>query len=242
MAGFNTPSLLIDESTLLDAGSFGGSLDLEQQLRIDHVLLTHAHIDHTKDLALFADLVIGHRSRPVKVHASAGAMKVLRGDFFNNRLWPDFFSLPSPDAPVLQEALITPRKDFRIGRMRVSPIPVNHPVETVGFLIRGPTGSFVYSGDTGPTEALWKSAGKLRKLKLVFVECKFPNDLQIVADAAGHLTPRTLAGEIAQLDNARIPFYVYHVKPDWYARVVEQIEALADERIHILQVGDRFQV
>jgi ribonuclease BN (tRNA processing enzyme) len=242
MAGFFTPSLLIDKRVLLDAGSFGATLGLEQQLKIDHVLVSHAHCDHVKDLACFADLVIGRRSKPVMIHASPGAMEVIRGDFFNNRMWPDFFSLPSPDHPVLEDIVFQPDKPFRVSNMTIRAVPVSHPVESMAFLIRGPNGSFVYTGDTGPTHLLWKRVNRLQNLKLVMIETKFPNDMQMVADAAGHLTPKTLIKELDKIRDQDVPVSLYHLKPDRINDLICEIEALKDSRISIMNIGDKFVV
>lgn len=242
MAGFLAPSLLVDGTVIIDAGSFSSVLSLQQQLRIDHVLVSHAHLDHTKDLALFADLIIGRRKRPVKVHASPGAMEVLRHDFFNNRMWPDFFNLPNPDHPVLAPQVFTPRKRFAVGRIQVRAIPVCHPVESMAFILRGPTGSFVYTGDTGPTEELWKAVNRLRNLKLLLVETKFPNDLQVVADAAGHLTPRTLGTELEKLRVNHVPISLYHLKPDRIQDIEREVAALGNRHIRLMKIGDSYRV
>jgi ribonuclease BN (tRNA processing enzyme) len=242
MAGYLAPSLLIDKNVMLDAGSFSSVLTFEQQLRIDHVLVSHAHCDHVKDLALFADLIIGHRRKPVKVHASPGAMEVIRGDFFNNRFWPDFFMLPNPDRPVLRQAVFEPERSFQAGRLSVRAIPVSHPVESMAFIARGPTGTFVYTGDTGPTQKLWRAVNRVRNLKLLMIETKFPNDLLVVADAAGHLTPRTLQRELKKIDAAGVPILLYHLKPDRMADLEKEISALGDSRIRIMKIGDRFKV
>ncbi len=242
MAGYLPPSMLIDEKIMLDAGSFSSVLTFERQLEIDHVLISHAHCDHVKDLALFADLIIGHRRKSVKIHASPGAMKTIRGDFFNNRFWPDFFMLPNPDNPVLKQAVFKPERSFRVGRLAVRAIPVSHPVESMAFIVRGPTGTFVYTGDTGPTQKLWRAVNRVRNLKLLMIETKFPNDLQVVADAAGHLTPRTLAEELKKIDAADVPIELYHLKPDRMSDLETEISALGDPRIRIMKIGDRFKV
>lgn len=241
-AGFFAPSLLVGQHVLIDAGSFGAALTVAEQRRIDHVVLSHAHHDHVKDLAEFADLVIADRKRPVQVHASRETLRVLREHLFNNRLWPDFFSLPSPENAVLAAAPFEPRKPFTVSGLQVRAIPVNHPVETMGFIVRTPDGSFVYSGDTGPTEELWRVANRLRRLKLLLIETKFPNELQLVADAAGHLTPRTLAAELRKIRAPGVPVVLYHLKPDRRRMVKRQIRALGDERLRIMHAGDRYRL
>jgi ribonuclease BN (tRNA processing enzyme) len=241
-AGYFTPSLLIDRTILLEAGAFASSLSLGRQLAIDHVLLSHAHHDHLRDLPGLADLVIGHRRRPVRVHACPGAMQVLREHLFNNQLWPDFFSLPSPDEPVFSAHVFPLRRSFRVGHLTVRAIPVNHPGQAVGFLVKGRTGSLLYSGDTGPTDEIWRAARRTRALRLVIVETKFPNDLQFVADAAGHLTPRTLAAELGKLGPRRPPVLLYHAKPDRRAEVRREVADAKLGRVGFLEIGARFRI
>lgn len=236
------PSLLIDGSVMLDAGSFGARLSLQRQLGIEHVLLSHSHSDHVKDLPCFADLVIGKRRRPVAIHATRKTLQVLRGNLFNNRLWPDFFLLPSPEQPVLREAPFISGRWFRLGHLRVKAVPVIHPVESMAFVVRGDSGSFVYSGDTGPNDSLWRVVNRLRDLRLLLVEVKFPNSLQVVADAAGHLTPRTLAQQLAKLNGVNVPILLYHLKPEYVAEIGRQVRALADSRLRLLRQGERLRV
>ena len=43
-------SYLLGDSVLIDAGTGLATLSLEEMLRIDHVVLTHAHLDHCSAL------------------------------------------------------------------------------------------------------------------------------------------------------------------------------------------------
>jgi ribonuclease BN (tRNA processing enzyme) len=95
-----TTCFLLDETVALDAGELTSSLSLEALLKVDHVVLSHSHFDHVKDVPLMADLLVGRRRRPVKVHASTEFAQTLRDSVFNGRLWPDFTRIPNPESPV----------------------------------------------------------------------------------------------------------------------------------------------
>ena len=97
-----TTSFLIDDSILIDAGTGVGDLTLEQMRRIDHVFLTHSHLDHIATLPLMLDAVSSLRNTPVQVHALPATLDALRQHVFNNTIWPDFTRLPTPEAPFLQ--------------------------------------------------------------------------------------------------------------------------------------------
>lgn len=50
-----TTSFLLDDRILIDAGTGVGDLTLEEMLRIEHVFLTHSHLDHIAALPLMID-------------------------------------------------------------------------------------------------------------------------------------------------------------------------------------------
>src|SRR5207342_2805390 len=56
-----TTSFLLDDDVLIDAGTGVGDLPLEALARIDHILLTHSHLDHVLGVPLLADSVLRRR-------------------------------------------------------------------------------------------------------------------------------------------------------------------------------------
>lgn len=109
-----TTSFLIDDRVTIDAGAVCRSLTLDEQARIDHMLISHSHMDHVKDLALLADQVIGRRKNPVVLHCGPETAETLRSSYFNNYLWPDFTCIPSPAAPVMRIDVRGPLEPFFI--------------------------------------------------------------------------------------------------------------------------------
>src|SRR5213595_252276 len=105
-AGCRTTSFLLDDSVLIDAGTGVGDLPLEQLARIDHILVSHSHLDHVLSIGLLADSVLRLRAAqgrgPIVVHALPQTLMALRDHIFNGVIWPDFTRLPSPEAPALQ--------------------------------------------------------------------------------------------------------------------------------------------
>ncbi|MCX5732099.1 MAG: 3',5'-cyclic-nucleotide phosphodiesterase, partial [Deltaproteobacteria bacterium] len=144
---------LVDGRLAIDAGALTSRLDLAALDRIDHVLVSHAHLDHVKDVPLLADLMVGRRRRPVAVHASPGATSTLRRSLFNGRLWPDFTRIPSASRPVVRLQTFRFGSPFRLGSHSVLAVKVRHTVESAGFLVSRGSSSFAMSGDTGPTTA-----------------------------------------------------------------------------------------
>ena len=97
-----TTCFLVDGKLAIDAGALTASLPLEDLLRVDDIVLTHSHFDHVKDVPLLADLLVGRRDTPVRVHASTACARTLRESVFNDELWPDFTRIPDRQAPVIE--------------------------------------------------------------------------------------------------------------------------------------------
>jgi len=50
-----TSAFVLDERLAIDAGSLTSGLDLSAQFRLNACLVSHAHLDHIRDLATIAD-------------------------------------------------------------------------------------------------------------------------------------------------------------------------------------------
>lgn len=235
-----TTCFLVDAKLAVDAGALTGSLTLPQLTRVDDIVLTHSHFDHVKDVPLVADLLIGRRKHPLRVHASTECAETLRDSVFNGRLWPDFTRLPTRKNPVIELRSFTPGKRFRAGRYSIDPVAVHHPVESVGFVLSDGKASIGVSGDTGPTTAFWRRINAEARLRALLVEMSFPNALQRLADVSGHLTPNTLARELRKVNRNGYPVYLYHLKPAYEAELRRDLKRLALDNVRILAMGDEF--
>ena len=60
-AGSRTTSFLLDDDVLIDAGTGVGDLTLDEMARVDHILVSHSHLDHVLAIGLLADSVIRRR-------------------------------------------------------------------------------------------------------------------------------------------------------------------------------------
>ncbi|HEV8309698.1 MAG TPA: 3',5'-cyclic-nucleotide phosphodiesterase [Methylomirabilota bacterium] len=227
------PTFLVNGRVLLEAGAVTAALPLEKQADLQHVLISHAHLDHIVGLAFLVDNIqSAARSRSVTTASLAPIIKDLRTYCFNNRLWPDFTALPSAEAPVLRLETLVEGEPTEFGDLSVIPVPVNHAVPATGFVVSDGTSGFVFSGDTGPTKQLWRVARHVPAVRAVVVETAFPNRLESLARASGHLTPKLLEHEIEKMPDG--PIWIYHIKPAYYEETADQLSHL-DGRVEILQ-------
>jgi len=150
-----TTSLLVDDDVLIDAGTGVADLPLAELAKIDHVFLTHSHLDHIASLPLLIDSVSDLRDTPLIVHAAAATLRVLAKHIFNWAIWPDFRVIPSREQAVMQYRAIRLGQSVRLGLRTITALPAEHTVPAVGYQLDSGAGSLVFTGDTTVNDALW---------------------------------------------------------------------------------------
>jgi hypothetical protein len=75
-----------------------------------------------------------------------------------------------PEAPFPKLAVLQPGRTVELEWLRITPIPANHGVPTVGFVVEDEAAAVVLPSDTGPTEKIWRFANRLPNLKAAFLE------------------------------------------------------------------------
>jgi ribonuclease BN (tRNA processing enzyme) len=239
--GQRPTSFLVNDRILIDAGTVGGALTLPEQSQIEHALITHSHLDHVAGLAFLAEtLAFAETRSPLTVASLEPVVNALRVGVFNNMAWPDFAQIPA-EAPVMKYRMLVEEAEQRVGDTWVTPVAVNHAVPTSGFIVHDGSTGFLFSGDTGPTDALWKAARGLRGLRAAFVECAFPNRMADLAAVAGHLTPELLRREIDKLP-ADLPVWIYHVKPQFYDEIAGELARIDAARLTILEQDKTYTI
>jgi cAMP phosphodiesterase len=223
---------LINDKLAVDAGALGFYGSAQDQARVRHVLISHTHIDHIASLPIFVENAYEGRRDCVTLHGSDAVLDCLRRDIFNHRVWPDFISLSSPEAPFLKLSRLEAGKRIELEGLRITPFAVNHVVPTLGFLIEDNKSAILIASDTGPTEEIWRRADQTANLKAVFLEACFPNHLRWLADVSKHLTPLMFADEVRKMKRT-VPVYAVHIKARFRAEVVEELHALAMPNVHV---------
>lgn len=221
-----TTSMLLDHDTLIDAGTGVGELSVSELSQIDHVFVTHSHMDHVTSIPFMADTVGWMRDKPITVYATAETIDILQQHLFNWKLWPDFTQIPDARSPVLRYERVALGKTVDLGGRRITPLPANHVVPAVGYRIDSGASSLVFTGDTTTNDALWQETNRIGNLRYIIIETAFCNSEKDMAVASKHLCPSMLAEELSKL-TLPAEIYITHLKPGEIELTMQEIEACA---------------
>lgn len=242
--GGATTAFLLDQRILLDGGTGVGSLTLDEMVRVEAVLLTHAHLDHIAGAALLLASVVDQRTSALTVYAPAEVLAALKTHIFNWQIWPDFAVLPTPQQPVLQYVEVVPYEVFELGALRIEAVPLTHTVPSYAYLIECQGRAFCFCGDTGPTEALWQRINVRADVAQLFIELSYPAEQAPLAKVSGHYDIGSLAQDLGKLE-APLQLHLMHAKPSFEAQLktaVADSPALQVFALQHCQIEQRIEV
>lgn len=170
--------------------------------RLDHLLLSHFHNDHTGDLPMLL-FALKHalrpaRTRPLTLWGPHGLQERLRAmEAGLGRHVGD------PGFPLLIRE-VEPGDRLDVGGVHVAVGKTPHTPESVCYRLEAGGAALGYTGDTGPSEDV---ARFMAGVDVLLAECSLPD-----AEAMEtHLTPAALAGMAALARPARL--VATHVYP-----------------------------
>jgi len=234
-AEHNLTGYLLDDWLAVDAGTLTSKLSFAQQARIQAVFISHPHADHIRDLPHLIHNRFAQNAPALTVFASRDVMDLLTKNVFNNVIWPDFSSVvaPATGKPVVQYRALAPGKKVAFNGVTMMAVPVDHQIPAAGVIIEMGGQAIVFTGDTGPTQKIWKQTNATANVVAVVTEASFPNDQQQLADDTAHLTPQTFGDELKKI-TVDAPVYASHRKIPFERDIESQIRNLRDRRARVL--------
>jgi ribonuclease BN (tRNA processing enzyme) len=221
--------MLLDSDVLIDAGTGVGDLSIAELTLIDHIFVTHSHMDHVASIPFLADTVGWMRDKPITIYATRETLAILREHLFNWKLWPDFSEIPDPAKPMLRYQAIDIGVPVSVGDRTITALPANHVVPAVGFHVDSGKASLVFTGDTTTNDALWPHVNEIRNLRYLIIETALSDRERELAVASKHLCPSLLAEELAKLKGSP-EIFITHLKPREADLIMEEIARRVTER------------
>ena len=244
MPGSYMSGFLLDGSTLIDAGTIAQTASMAEQRKIKQAFISHAHLDHIGGLPFFAVNITSNKGTGVDIHSAQVVLDAIKDHLMNGLIWPDFTKIKnSSGSPVFTYNPMETGKWMTIGGYNIMAVPVNHTVPTTGFLIGKGSCYILYSGDTKDTDAIWAEAKKLgKKLKSVFIEMAYPDELAALAELSGHLTPKTLEMQLKKLSPLTPKIYLYHLKPEYVKQIQAQVKKIRGYKFTFVSEGKAYKI
>lgn len=241
--GKNTTCLHISDHIVIDAGNILGGLG-EKAREIDHIFLTHSHLDHIADIPYLIDTFYPFRTKPISIYGLPETIAQVKKHIFNNDIWVDFSEINLINSN--EKAIVFFSFEFGttlyVDDIILTPVPTNHTVPSCGYVI-GKQGenAVLFTADTYQCDAIWQTLNEDASIHSVVIDVSFPSAMDALAKASRHLTPALLAKELESLTRDDVSVYVNHLKPSFVETITQEIQALGVLRGEgkILQDGDR---
>lgn len=232
-------SYLLDEKTVIDAGNLIQSLG-NDFLKLENLILTHAHFDHIVDLPTAIDTFYAKQDKPLKIFATQEVIDILKENIFNNKVWPDFSKIPlfNGDFKTIEYHEIEYFKECVIGNFKIIPYPNFHTFGSSGFVIND---SMVFTSDTFLCYHTWDFLNENRNLKTLIIEVSFPSAYNRLAVLSKHLTPTLLKDELKKLKRDDVNIYINHIKYEYIDEIIDELKEIGlYEKVTILD--DDFEI
>jgi len=230
LKGARLTSLLVDGVLAIDAGGLTSALSLPEQKKIETVLLTHHHFDHTRDLVTLAANAGYYWQGQMEVYGLRYTLDIVTNCLLDGKIYTNFLEYPSKEKPTLILEAIEPYSRKTIAGYDVLAVPVKHSVPAVGYQITSSDGkSLFYTSDTtvGISDQ-WQHISP----QLLIAEVAGPNKYGDWLKKAGHLCAGFLKEELIQFRRLKgyLPrIIVIHIGNPFEQEIKEEVAQVALE-------------
>ena len=217
-------SLQISKEITLDAGNLIEGLGNDIQY-INHIFISHAHLDHILDIAFLIDDTFEIRTEPLKIYARKQTLNSIKKHLLNWEIWPDFTEINLPNSKKKAIELIEIHLDetIEVNDCIITPIQNNHTPYSNGYLIEKEDKALLFTSDTYCCDSIWEKVNNNKKISTIIIDVSFPSRLNQLAHDSKHLTPTLLKQELKKLKRDDIKIHINHIKPYYKNEVLEEI-------------------
>ena len=153
-SGTRTPSqgttcLRVSEHCVIDAGNLINTFGNEV-FTIEHIFLSHSHLDHIIDIPFLADLFVTQKSISLKIYALQSTLDDLRQFIFNQRIWPNFeeILLIGHTYKTIELIPLELEVPYTADDVILTPFKTNHTEGSCGYIIEKNGSAILFTADT----------------------------------------------------------------------------------------------
>ncbi len=220
-----TMCVQVSYDILVDGGNIITSLKKESRF-IEHIFLTHSHLDHIADIPYLFDLNFELLKRPIKIYALPQTISHLKENIFNNKIWPNFskIKLLNSDEFALKYIEIELDKTYEFKDVSLTPIEVNHTVDTCGYIIKKNDFTTLFVPDSCICENIINNINQ-KDITSLIIDCSYPQRLETLAKQSGHFSTNLLKNELEKVKK-NIDVYLVHLKSNHKEEIEKEVEEL----------------
>jgi HD-GYP domain-containing protein (c-di-GMP phosphodiesterase class II) len=225
--GYSSSCVQVAHNIVIDAGNIIYGLGSEAK-NIEHIFLTHSHLDHISDIAFLIDTYLVERESPLKIYGLKETLEALTENIFNWSIWPDFqeITLEKSEENSIEFIELELEHEYHFETVTLKPFAVEHTVPTCGFVIKKEEFSTIYATDTYITDKIWEEANRDLWIDSIVIDVSFPSSMKELAETSKHLTPMLLKEELTKLERDDISIYTTHIKPNYQKEVERELDIL----------------
>lgn len=217
-------SLQLSKEVVLDAGNILEGLGNGIK-NINHVFISHSHLDHINDIGFLIDATFEHRTETLKIYSRKDTLEDIKKHIFNWNIWPDFtkINLLNSELKSVEFIPINLNESIDVDGCNIKAIENNHTPSSCAFVIEKDNSAILFSSDTYCCDSIWDEINSNPKISSLIIDISFPSRMAQLAFDSKHLTPALLKEEMKKLQRDDITIYVNHIKPAYKTEIVKEL-------------------
>lgn len=222
-----TTCLRVSEHCVIDAGNLINRFG-DDVFTIEHIFLTHSHLDHIIDIPFLADLFVTQKSVSLKVYGLKSTLDNLRQFIFNERIWPNFEEIilighTSKTVEFIELEFDIP---YSVDDVTLTPFETDHMVGSCGYIIEKNGSGILFTADTYRCDRIWELLDERPHIHSLVTELSFPSHFDKLAYESKHLTPALLGDELKKCRRDDFSIHVMHLKKLFTTAILEELQSL----------------
>jgi cAMP phosphodiesterase len=222
-----TTCLRVSNHCVIDAGNLINAFG-DDIFTIEHIFLTHSHLDHIIDIPFLADLFVTRQAISLKIYALRETLEDLRQFIFNHRIWPNFeeINLIGHTDKTIELIEINLDQKYTIDDVTLTPFKTNHTDGSCGYIIEKNGSGILFTADTYKCPKIWELLDQNPHIHTLVTEVSFPSSFDKLASDSKHLTPILLENELKQSKRNDFTVYAMHLKTLFAPTIIHELNTM----------------
>jgi len=215
----------VDNNIIIDAGNIMGALGNSSKY-IDHIFLSHTHLDHIVDIPFLIDNFFSVRTKPLMIYGLKDTIEHIKKYLFNWDIWPDFSAICLIDSEheAIKFQTIELNEEITVNNTTLKAIKTEHTDSSCGYVITKNNKSVLFTADTYKSPIIWDEVNNNPTINSVIIDVSFPSDMETLAINSKHLTPKLLSEDLELLNRKDVKIFVNHLKPTFIKAITQEFK------------------